>query len=461
MEQDAMDIENQLADFVVTLQAQDIPEPALRTTRLLLLAACGAAVAGSGEDGIAALRDLLLESGGTGQARSLIYGDRLPAHAAAQLNGTMCRALDYCDAMAPGVHIGSSLVPAAFAAAELQGGCSGAELLAALAAGAELSSRLNLSESQYDGFDPTGVAAVFGATAAAARIMKLTPLQTLHALALAFNRCGGSFQSNIDGSLAVRLIQGWVAQTGVVCAQMAQRGLTGPVHFLSGVYGYAHLYGRGRLDLAALGQGLGRDWRLTKMMFKKYPSCGLTQGLTEVTLALVEAFDLRPEDVRAVQVRLPPYAFKLVGHGFQMGENPRVNAQFSAQYCVANAIMRRGSRLTHFRVGEIADADLQTLLARVRVIAEPTLDARGHTAVDVAVTTVDGRVHERGLDIAPGFPGNELSEAQQLARFHDCMGYAARPLAQASVQAFLDGVQALPKLTDAPSLMDALIAPKA
>ncbi len=68
--------------------------------------------------------------------------------------------------MAPGIHIGSSLVPAALAAAEL----------------------------------------------AAARILKLSPARTRHALALAFNRCGGSFQSNIDGSLAVRAIPGWVVR---------------------------------------------------------------------------------------------------------------------------------------------------------------------------------------------------------------------------------------------------------
>jgi intracellular septation protein A len=51
--------------------------------------------------------------------------------------------------MAPGPHIGSSLFPAALAAAELAGGCGGAEFVAALAVGAELASRLNLSESQW------------------------------------------------------------------------------------------------------------------------------------------------------------------------------------------------------------------------------------------------------------------------------------------------------------------------
>src|SRR5699024_4507332 len=99
-------------------------------------------------------------------------------------------------------------------------------------------------EAQYDGFDPTGVAGVMGATAAAARIVGLPTEKTLHALALAFNRCSGSFQSNIDGSLAVRLIQGWVAQVAVECVELARAGLTGPHRFLTGTYGYLRLFGR-------------------------------------------------------------------------------------------------------------------------------------------------------------------------------------------------------------------------
>ena len=55
----------------------------------------------------------------------------------AQFNATLCRALDYCDAMAPGPHLGAALLPAALAAAELVHGCSGDDLVAALAVGAD------------------------------------------------------------------------------------------------------------------------------------------------------------------------------------------------------------------------------------------------------------------------------------------------------------------------------------
>ena len=453
-----MNVEQRLAEFVCTLQARDVPPDAQRILRLVLLAATGAAVAGAAEDGIEPLRALLLERGGTAQATSFVYGDKLPASSAAQLNGTMCRALDYCDAMAPGIHIGSSLVPAALAAAEAAGGCTGAEFLAALAVGAEISSRLNLSEAMYDGFDPTGIAVVFAPTAAAARILELTPQQTLHALALAFNRCGGSFQSNIDGSLAVRAIQGWVAETGVVCAQMARRGFTGPVNFLGGLYGYGYLYGRGELDVHALADGLGSQWRLLRMMFKKYPSCGATQGMTELVLQLVAELDLRPEQVRAVRVVLPPYSFKLVGQPWRIGENPRVDAQFSAQYCVANAIVRRGSTLPHFRVEAVRDAAVGRLIERITVEPDAALNARGHTAVDVWLRTDDGRTHTRSLDIAPGFPDHPLSDTQQRARFDDCIAYAPRPPAPQRLAGFLDAVQRLGELDDVRVLASLLVA---
>jgi 2-methylcitrate dehydratase PrpD len=452
-----MQPEQQLAQFITRLQLAEVSEQALRTTRRVLLAAVGTGIAGSGEDGIEPLRALLVDRGGKPEARTLVFGDSLPAVAAAQLNGTMCRALDYCDAMAPGIHIGSSLVPAALAAAELRGGCSGREFLAALAAGCEIGARFNLTEAMYDGFDPTGVAIVFPATAAAARVLGLDDKQTWNALGLAFNRCGGSFQSNIDGTLAVRVIQGWVAATGVECAQMAQAGITGPRNFLGGIYGYAHLYGKGQLQPDDVVSGLGSEWRLNQMMFKKYPSCGATQGLTELTLQLAREHALSRADVRGVEVRLNPYCHRLVGHAFEVGDNPRVNAQFSVQYCVANALVRGDSKLAHFRPEQVADASVLELAKRVSAVADPALDLRGHSSVDVRITTADGRTFERSLDVAPSYPGNELDDAQHQKRFRDCMAYAARPMPGAQIDEFLGEVRELETATDCRRLMDLLV----
>jgi len=458
----ALTPEQQLARFVVQLLPAQVPADARRTVQHMVRAVAGTALAGAGEDGIAALRSLLLERGGTPQATLLVFGDRLPAAAAAQFNATLCRALDYCDAMAPGPHLGAALLPAALAVAELVRGCSGEAFTTALAVGAELASRFNLSEAQYDGFDPTGICVVFGATAVAARLLRLTEPQVLHALALAFNRCSGSFQSHVDGSLGVRITQGWVAQAGVECAQMARLGITGPHNFLAGSCGYAHLYGRDTLDPAALVAGLGEAWRLERVVFKQFPSCGVTQGVTALVLALAAQHRLQAGEVASVEVRLPPYAHQLVGQPFKIGGNPRVDAQFSAAWCVANALLRGRPQLAHFEPARVADPALLPLVQRIAVLADPALDARGHTAVDLAITTTDGRKLCSGLDTAPGFPGAALTEAQHQARFDDCLAYAAaaapRALPAARVLELQAALADLAGLADARQLAALLVA---
>jgi len=257
----------------------------------------------------------------------------------------------------------------------------------------------------------------------------------------------------------VRIVQGWVAETGVDCAQMAHRGITGPPNFIGGHYGYAHLFGRDRFDPTAVVRDLGSEWRLQRVVFKKYPSCGVTQGVTELALALVADAGLQAEQVAAAQVRLPPYAHKLVGHRFRIGANPRVDAQFSAGYCVANAIARGASQLAHFAPQQVNDERVHRLVERIDVVADPALDARGHTAVDLEVRTVDGRTLTRALDVAPGFPGAALSDAQHRARFDDCVAYAPHRLPASQVERLLDAIDRLHALDDARQLAALLIAP--
>ena len=69
-------------------------------------------------------------------------------------------------------------------------------------------------------------------------------------------------------------------------------------------------------------------------MFKKYPSCGGTISSTEAILDLAKKYDITPDNVDRINVKVTPYAHKLVGGPFRIGNNPRVNAQFNIQYCV-------------------------------------------------------------------------------------------------------------------------------
>ena len=252
-----MDTERKLAQYVSDTEYRDLPGEPVDVAKNVILTVLGTTIAGARAEGCDALVTQVKEWGGKKEATILMHGGKVPAHNAALVNSMMARALDFCDAMSPGIHIGSSSVPTALAMTELVGGCSGEEFLTALVLGTEIAARIN-AVSDYDGFDPTGVCSIFAATAVAGKILQLDAQQMLHAMALGFNRAGGSFQSNIDGSLAVRVIQGFVSQGGVVCAQLAEKGITGPKNFLDGIYGYFHLYAKDKYDPQRMVGDLGK-----------------------------------------------------------------------------------------------------------------------------------------------------------------------------------------------------------
>jgi 2-methylcitrate dehydratase PrpD len=453
-----METERQIVEYLSRTTYDDVPSTALKVVKEQMLAVLGTTIAGASAEGCRMVVESAWELGGKEEASILIHGGKVPAQQAAFVNGVMGRALDFCDALAPGAHIGSAIVPAALAAAELAGGCSGKAFLAALAMGTELAVRLNLGESEYDGFDPTGVCAVFASTAAAAKILSLSENETWNALALAFNKCGGSFQANIDGSLAVRIIEGWVAETGITCARLAKKGITGPANFLDGVYGYFHLFGRDRLSPEAVLAGLGKEYKVTELVFKKYPSCGLTQGSTDLILSLMNEKNFSTDDVEGVEITVPPYTYKLVGQPFQIGNNPKVNAQFSIRYCVANALFRKSSKLSHFEEEAIRNPLILKLAEKVNVISDVEMEKRGHTPLDMRVIMKDGKEYLEKIDFVPGFPEKPLSRREHEERFRDCVAFAAKPTGDDKVRKIIDGVDHLEAMDDVKNVISLLEA---
>jgi 2-methylcitrate dehydratase PrpD len=453
-----MKAEEKLVDFVCDTRFGDIPPSALETVKRQVLALLGTTIAGANADGCEPAVRLYKELAGKEEATVLVYGGRLPAHDAAFVNGVMARALDFCDSMAPGPHPGSAVIPAALAASELAGGCSGQDFISAVAVGTEVSARLNLSEAAYDGFDPTGICVPFGAAAAVARLLNLNRKESWNALAMAFNACGGSFQSHIDGSLGVRFVQGRVAQSGVMSARLALRGVTGPRNFLDGIYGYFHLFGKDLFTGKAGVSELGTRWDLRKLVFKKYPSCALTAGSTEVMLKLIAEENLSADDVEQIEIAVPPYTHKLVGHAFEIGDNPKVNAQFSIRYCVANALLRRSSKLAHFEEHLIRDPRIAGLTRKIKVTAEQALEARGHTPLDMKIVTGSGKEYLRRMDIAPGFPGNELTKEDHEERFRDCVEFAAMPIGLQNAKKIASMVETMERLEDIRLIIPLLIS---
>ena len=448
--------EEKLVNYILNTEFEDLPTGIVDFVKNLILTNLGTTIAGAMVEGCEVLANHIKEWGGKEEATILIHGGKVPAHNAAFINAYMDRALDFDDGIRPGMHVGASVIPAALAASELTGGCDGKKFLTAVTVGAEIADRINLV-SDYDGFDPTGICSIFASVGAASKILGLDKKQTWNALAIAFNKSGGSFQSNVEGALTIRLIQGSASQGGIISAELAEKGFTGPQNFLEGVYGYYHLYANDRYDPQTVAGELGERFELTQTIFKKYPSCVDTFASTHVMLELVNETGITPDDIVTIDIQVTPYVFKLVGHPFEIGDNPRVNAQFNIPYCVSNVLLRKKPKLEHFDEQFVRDPKILDIAEKVTVVPDPALDERGETALEMQVSTKDGAVHKKSIDFPPGLPENPLTKEEHMERFQNCISFSGDLLPQENIEKMVSFVNNIEVVEDIRRLIPLLL----
>ncbi len=230
-----MGITQDLSEFTAAIQLDRLPAPVVARTRLLLLDLVGNIVrarhdAESTPPLLAAARALGLAAG-----NSAVFGDtaRYTPAGAAFLNGALAHSLDFDDTHAEAsLHPGAPVIPAALAAGEMAG-ASGADVLAAIVAGYEVTCRVALAlpagEHYRRGFHPTATCGVFGAAAAAARVFGLGPDQVADALGIALSQSAGSLQFLANGAWTKRFQVGWSAMAGLGRRHPGARGLQGRV----------------------------------------------------------------------------------------------------------------------------------------------------------------------------------------------------------------------------------------
>ena len=202
-------------------------------------------------------------------------------------------------------HPGAVIVPAAAAAAQCQA-VSGAEFLAAVVTGYEVSGHVGrallTNEFRSRGFRTTGIFGPLGAAVAAGRILGLTPSQLSHAIGLAANAAGGLRQWSIDGSPDMFFQNGQAAATGINAALLAKAGMEAPRHALEGHAGLARAYaGEAALDaLPSLVDALGSRYAILESFFKRIPAPGGIQTVIQAAAKLSGHFSL--DGVRAIQI---------------------------------------------------------------------------------------------------------------------------------------------------------------
>jgi 2-methylcitrate dehydratase PrpD len=358
--------------------------------------------------------------GTRGQSRILGPGGASVAAPPASLcNGAMAHAFELDNLTWPnsGVHPGATMLVPALATAQ-ERGIGGRELIAAFVAGAEVMIRIGRAtkhNNESRGFHAPGTTGPFGGAIAVGRLMKLDAGKMTNAVGIAGSLSGGllEFARSGTGAMVKRLHLGRAAESGVLAANLAADGFTGPSTVLEGPFGYLNVF-CGEHDLAALTHNLGREYATLRIMLKRFP-CHIT---AHTSVQAVE--DLRAEhrysgdDVASITVAGTE---KMATINNIPAPSDIMMAQYSIPFCVALAHYRNPRDPRSFSAAAVADANIRALAGRVTMkVADEARHVRTLVST-VTVTLKDGRVLSRRVADFKGTPESPLNPDEMREKF--------------------------------------------
>jgi 2-methylcitrate dehydratase PrpD len=369
------------------------------------------------------------------------------------LNASMGHALDFDDTLDTGgsIHPGVSVLGSVLAVSDSLEGVTGRDVLLAVALGLDISCRIALASTLDRGWHRTAAMGVFGAAAAAGKLLGLTPEQMLAAFGIAYSHAAGNRQCILDGALTKRMQAGQAASAGVFAAVLARTGFTGAQNIFNGRFGFFELYQPNGYDVSALLRDLGKAFRGERLSYKPYP-CGrpLHAAIDAALAARTQLAIERPDDIESVTVEADP-----AGHSDQFLRGPAkrrptqvVEAQFAQPFLVATALVH--GRIGIAEVDGLGDASVLALADRIAGVAR---EDRPKGSLSITLQRADGRSVTVEASDPIGSPEKPLSDAQLTAKFRDCARNAVQPLPAASVDAALATIGRLETLADARELM--------
>jgi 2-methylcitrate dehydratase PrpD len=370
--------------------------------------------------------------GGEPVATAIGSARRLPAPSAALVNGTLAHSLDFDDTHLPSVlHPSSAVIPAALAVAE-ETGAAGTAFLDAATVGVEVTCRLGMAG--YDeqannsvffdrGQHATAICGTVGAAVAAGMLRGLDRDELTSAIGIACSMGSGVIEANRTGGTIKRVHCGWAAHAGVVAADLARHGLTGPPTVLEGRFGFLRAFCGDRVDIGQVTDGLGEHWETPGIFFKPYPCNHFTHAGIDAARRL-RASGVTQDQVVALTLGAPAPVLHTIAEPSEEKKHPRsgYHAAFSGPYTVAAGLLGGGGLgVFHddFTDAAAADPARLALAAKVDVVADAectSIFPRQFPAV-LTAELADGRTVTERVLANRGGQDNPLSETELTTKF--------------------------------------------
>lgn len=437
-------VENLLA-----MKYETLPAEAVALCKHVVLDGLAVIHAGSTEpEGVGRLvMQYVKRMGGTPEASVITGGFKTSMENAAFANGTMAHALDFDNTSYPTNHPTSPTLPAILAIAEHYG-ASGKQVIDALATAFEAQARFRLAGTGMAtgvGFHKPSTAGMFGATAAAVKLLGLTQEQAMMAFGVAGSRA--SSLSINTGTMTKSSHSGHGARMGVEAGMLAKIGWTASKDVF-GPKGFFDTFMPGNSKPELLNEGFAAPLRMLDpgIGFKAFPSNGFTQRPIDGALRLRQAHDLKPDQIERVQIVFPRF-------DYVNRPSPRsgLDGKFSVQYTTLLALLDGEVTVDSFTNERLNAPDVQALLPKVEFLADDSIPfdkLKMHVIVNV--WRKDGTQLSERVDKLLGWQ-NPLTREQRLHKFFGC---TRRVLSEKGANRVLELVEGLENLSDVREIMD-------
>lgn len=358
--------------------------------------------------------------GELGVGRATVVGHATTAFPglAAWINGSASHAAEFDDIYRDAVyHPGCPTIAAALALAE-ETDARGTDLLRAVIAGYEVSTRIGaaIQPAHYRYFHTTGTVGCLGAAAAGALLVSPGDARVAaDAMATATTFASGLQQAFRSDAMTKALHAGHAAQVGVQAAQAAAHGVNGVRDILEGDAGFGAALA-GTPDWRDVTAGLGSDFNITRITQKNHGCCGHTFAAIDAAMQIVRDRKLDPARIAAVRIATYQVALDVTGN---FAPSTAFEARFSLPYVVAHGILHGAVRLDAFQPARMADPALRALMGKIELSADAGLSAAfpRQRAARVEIEMADGSRHAHFAPYRRGDPEAPLDDAMLADKF--------------------------------------------
>lgn len=416
-------ISRKMAEFVHALQFENIPHEAVHAAKRSLLDSVGCALAAVGNEDMQAMYRFIEKLGGTPEATVIGRDIRTNALNAALMNGLLIRALDYNDSYwQQDPSHPSDLIGTALAVAEANGK-TGRDALLAIILGYELEMRW--CHAAEPGIREVGwhhaSLTQFVSPLVAGRLYDLDIDQLVAAVGIS-----GSSHFTLGGVVAGHLTNmkntadPMAAQAGVCAALMAREGYTGPVEVIEGKEGLIEVLNHVRWNTNELLRGLGKEFLITRCSHKPFPTMKLTHEPITATLKVCSEYGIAADDVSDIVVETTTRTADILADPGKYAPDTKETADHSLPYVIAAAVLDGKILPTSFSDQRLRDPELRGLTKKIKVVANPEIDALFPKTkrARVTITTASGQQYTAQTDVAKGDPEDPLTDDEIVAKFH-------------------------------------------